>query len=321
MADPPRPANTAETTIAYDGDALRSGQMDVRDLAPALLGLGQVVQAANWRLNGDTVEVQVYVRADLRPGSFVFDIAVAQFLADAQTFLATNRDLIKDAQELLKLLGLVGGLGMGLLRYLKTLGNRKPDRIEPINDQASRVTIGNIHVEVRNEVIVLAGDEAVRSGLAQVLQPLSKPGIKTFEVREGKGESPSLVIADDEVPAITASPEETEYEEPALHEDTHVEVFEILKPALVPGRRWMLADRLRPFGVVMEDKAFQRRVERREITFGHGDLIKVRLRTRVTRDDDGKLHTTLKVVQVIDVYPAAKAQRNLFEPPKPPRSE
>ena len=37
----------ASLRLAYDGEALASHRMDVRDLAPALMGLGELLNAAN----------------------------------------------------------------------------------------------------------------------------------------------------------------------------------------------------------------------------------------------------------------------------------
>ncbi len=37
--------------------------MDVRDLAPAMLGLGQLFDAANAALNGDSARIRVQVKA------------------------------------------------------------------------------------------------------------------------------------------------------------------------------------------------------------------------------------------------------------------
>jgi hypothetical protein len=64
-------------TIAYDGPALRDGAMDVRDLAPALLALGQLLDAANAALNGDAAQLKLQVRATER-GSFQIVLDLAQ---------------------------------------------------------------------------------------------------------------------------------------------------------------------------------------------------------------------------------------------------
>ena len=64
-------------SIAYDGPALHDGAMDVRDLAPALLAVGQLFDAANNILNSDHTKVSVNVTAT-GDGSFEVFLELAQ---------------------------------------------------------------------------------------------------------------------------------------------------------------------------------------------------------------------------------------------------
>jgi hypothetical protein len=64
-------------TIAYDGPVLRDGAMDVRDLAPALLAVGQLLDAANSALHDDGSQIRVQVRAT-EIGSFRIDLELIQ---------------------------------------------------------------------------------------------------------------------------------------------------------------------------------------------------------------------------------------------------
>ncbi|MFH1620779.1 MAG: hypothetical protein ABIB04_01705 [Patescibacteria group bacterium] len=54
--------------ISYDGPALASHEMDVRELAPALLAIGGIFEEANKELNGERVKVAVNMKA-VEPGS------------------------------------------------------------------------------------------------------------------------------------------------------------------------------------------------------------------------------------------------------------
>jgi len=55
--------------VVFDGDALAEHKMDVQDLAPSLLGLGDTIRKANTKLNGDKATVNVYVTSGLSTGA------------------------------------------------------------------------------------------------------------------------------------------------------------------------------------------------------------------------------------------------------------
>ena len=60
----------ASLRLAYDGEALASHCMDVRDLAPALMGLGELLNAANFELNGKNVGLEVKVAPNIHQKCF-----------------------------------------------------------------------------------------------------------------------------------------------------------------------------------------------------------------------------------------------------------
>ena len=123
----------ANFSLIFEGPAVENGEIDVQDLAPSLMALGELLQAANAELNGERARVAVKLRAT-RKGSFEVDLSVVQSLAaQAVTLLdalAGHKDGIAAANELadviLKVGGTVVGTGGGLLALLKWLRGRKP---------------------------------------------------------------------------------------------------------------------------------------------------------------------------------------------------
>src|SRR5437867_854679 len=308
-------SNSAETRIAYNGEGVRAGEMNVRDLAPALLGLGEILQSANASLNGGRADVQVYVRSNIRQGSFQVDIDVVQALHHAKTFLDTNKETIKSARDLLTIVGLIGGgtaTGViSLIKFIKWAAGRKPDSVKPLGKGETRVTIGNIHIDVKNEVIILAEDHRVRSALSEAFSPLSRPGIDRFEVREN--DEVVETVTQDETKWF--APQDLPINADVLHEGDHTAVLEVIKPALVPGKRWTFSDGKRFYGVEMDDKEFLERVARRDVVFVHGDALKVALHTRYARTETGKLVTLVRVTKVIKELPAGPSKQGRLFPP------
>jgi hypothetical protein len=73
-------------SIKYDGPALASHQMDVRELAPALIALFDLLEHANNAAYPDASEVRVNVQGNFKGGSLGVDLMAAQpFLPRSHT--------------------------------------------------------------------------------------------------------------------------------------------------------------------------------------------------------------------------------------------
>ncbi len=71
-------ADTASFQITYDGRALDNHEMDVRELAPALVAVADVLEEANALLNGGSTKISVNVRGSFKNGSFGIEFALYQ---------------------------------------------------------------------------------------------------------------------------------------------------------------------------------------------------------------------------------------------------
>jgi hypothetical protein len=155
--------------------------MDVRDLAPALLAIGQLVEAANRNLHGETSAARVQVRT-VSPGSFIVGLDVSL------TFLKSIRDLLvgPEATAAANLLTLLTGSGStyGAIKLVAMLKGRWPSAVRRKTDSRAEVEIDGQTIEVDEPVARLALDMNVRLALERVVaEPLSKEGIDSVELQ------------------------------------------------------------------------------------------------------------------------------------------
>lgn len=201
------------TTIRYDGPALADHQMDVQDLAPALLALADIVQIANRRFNGDAANMRILVKADVEQRCFQVDIHLVQSLVEqAKTFF--GRDDVATAKEIAEWVGIVGGSGFGLFQLLGFVHRRGAQSGTTFTNAAGGTVIvvngeGN-SVTVPAPVAELAMDPVVVSKAKGVVRPLERPGYETLGFYSGDQE---VFQADKEVAAgileaVVASPDE-----------------------------------------------------------------------------------------------------------------
>lgn len=178
-------ARHVRTRIRYDGPALAGHEMDVQDLAPALLAMAEIVQIANRKFNGNAVSIRVMVDADVEQQCFQLDLSLVQSIFDQAAVLIGSKD-IATAKEIAEWVGIIGGSGLGLFGLLKRIYGGKGDAnpgVTLTTGSQTGITIvnisGDVHVhsiEVPTETARLLVDPDVAKNVKAVLGPLVREG-------------------------------------------------------------------------------------------------------------------------------------------------
>lgn len=288
----------AELTIAYDGPALREHAMDVRDLAPAMLGLGQLFDAANAILNGDNARVKVQVKAT-EPGCFQITFEVIQTLGEHLIALLAGPNVTAAANLVGLLVGVPAGT-MGLIGLIKKLRGGEFDKFETLSENKMRLIIGTESVDVPLPLLRLYQDMAVRTAAQKVIEePLKREGIDTFEVREN---AQTVITVTKNEAAYFAKPH---IPDATLVDDTRTSAFSIISLAFKEDNKWRLNDGSNAISATIEDADFLAKVDASQISFSKGDILLCKVRV-VQKQTDTGLKTDYTVVQVIEHRPGIR---------------
>ncbi len=274
--------------VSYSGEGLARGSMDVRDLAPALLAVADSCTRANELLNGTDCRVSVHVEAEFRRGSFKVGLALLQLASATQT-----AGFITQANDILRLLGYVKTGTLGALGIIKSLRGQKPTTVETQPNGSVTYTYNNCTFNAPAGAYQLANDPIIREHLAKTMAPLDREGIDSFSSGEEGGEEETVGRADlgsFTIPDIR--------EEPPYHESVGVIALQIITPQFDRGLKWRLANDTMRLTATMDDKTFQARINS-GCRFGKGDVLKVRVRTRVWRSAAG-LTSENSIIEVLD---------------------
>lgn len=297
----------ANFKVIFRGSAVDNGEIEVRDLAPALLALGDVFQAASDVLNGDRVRTAVRVKAT-EAACFEIDLSVAQTIKDTVSSLlklaSENKDGISAAKDLadliLKSTAIAGG---GLFALLKFMKGKKPDKIEQ--------RAGDVHVHVGDNVFVtnqktiaLAENVTVREGAKKFASVLKNAGIESVSTKpEGELEE---VYTKADLPAFDLPPPVEE----ELVDETRRVNLQIISLSFKDDNKWRVTDGDEPFSVGIEDSDFLKQVANSEISFAKGDYLVCDVRERQTGTPHG-LKKERTIVKVVSHRPAARQMKLL----------
>src|SRR4030065_2198251 len=118
-------AEGARFQIYYDGEALRGGAIDARELAPALLALADLVDAANREVTAGRANVNLKIHYDFQRGSFKIDFSLVV------TYYQKFIDFFNapETQAWATLFSILGISSFGLFQLIKQSKGKKPSKV------------------------------------------------------------------------------------------------------------------------------------------------------------------------------------------------
>lgn len=295
---------TASFTIYFDGPALKAGEMNVRELAPALLALGDMFDRSNQIINRGHATVTVNVKR-FPSGSFGVELSVAQTIIEQVKTLFSDVSLT-DAANLAQILGFLG-IGKGLFWLIKRAKGRRPRRAVRLEDGRIRLEFEGFYEEVEEPVVDLFKDMGVRTAIAEALKPLEREGIDVFKVRYDN--KTTETITREEAVYFVAP----DIEDEKLQEDVTTRVLAIISLSFKDDRKWRFYDGDSEFWATISDVKFLQMVDQNAAVFCKGDRLKVRIKT-IQWDTPKGLRKEYDIVEIIEHNSAARQLKLPIEP-------
>lgn len=292
----------AEFIVAFDGPGIVQGRMDIRDLAPALLSLGRLLDAANLSLHGQDRPLKVEIKA-LSAGCFEVHIdAVLTGWHYIRSLLeAPDAQAAKTLLEWIGLLGSSSGAVVGLIGLYRWLNGKKPDRVLREKDGIFIFELEGRRLQVPFAVMRLYQDIAVNRAFGEMLNTVEGGAVDRIDFRSADADpaKPSQTLTRDDRRAFTLAeaPPET------VADETRPLALSIRNLAFQEGNKWRLFDGQNTITATIEDRDFIERVNLNIERFAKGDILLCEVRTIQTQAREG-LKTEHIVLKVTEHRPA-----------------
>ena len=292
--------SSASFSIAYDGEAIREGAMDVRHLAPALSSVGRLFEAASSTLYGRDTAVTSVNFVATRRGSVEILLEVVWTLTGALQMLSST-DRENALQLLAYVFGIPSAVGISLFRLIKMLEGRAIERSHSPENETVTLEVGKNRIVVPDSTFRLFQERDCLLSLRDLVEPTRIDGIDSLRVRTTSREGETL--------EETVSKEQRRYfdrdlsETPEIGEDTFRALYTIISPVFRSGLKWRLHDGAREVPVTMGDEGFACLVEQGRIAFSSADALLCDVHMRQAMKG-GRLTTEYSVERVVHYRPA-----------------
>lgn len=305
--------NNTTFKISYDGPALAGHEMNVRDFAPALLAIGDLLDEANLALNGSKTKVVVNIKATEAGSIDVLLSVVQDIFTQAQTlFSGEGINAFLNAKELLFTLLGIGGGSTGVVNIILWLKNRPIKNITRIEVGKFKITVadGDTRVVTENE-IRLFGMIKIRKSLEAIIKtPLEKEGINkvTFSDSETTDTNPIQEIEKEQIEFFDAPKLEEE-----LIDQSEIEAnLQIINISFLENGKWRFSDGNATFYAEISDADFVGKIKNNEEVFAKDDILKVKM-DRKQYLSDGAIKTDYEITKILNHRSAAIQIKLPFE--------
>jgi len=186
---------------------------------------------------------------------------------------------------------------ISIFRWLK---GKKPDEVKRTgNGQVELKASGETKI-VNINVFNLYGDSVIRDGLDKVTKPLREAAIERIKVKKDSTEQ--TVFDKEEADIFKAEPLALQTQSAEPLEGERDAVLVVSKLSFKEGVSWTFFERGAIVVAKIEDEQFWERVHSHEVTFGEGDLLKVRLFWEIQRrhHEIKQKNTILKVLDKLE---------------------
>ncbi len=92
--------------IYYEGEKFEDGKIDIKELAPSLLALGEILEESNNIINKDRADIKIYIKADFEKKCFKVNLSLeSNIVQDIKNMFGIKENF--SLQELVELIGFI----------------------------------------------------------------------------------------------------------------------------------------------------------------------------------------------------------------------
>ena len=273
----------AQFQVILTGPSIINREIDAPALSAAIMALHLLLEEADTILNDGRTEHRLRILNNFQEGSFKVDFNTSQ------TILQKTRDILKsdevdailNAAEILEYLFYATGGITSLFLLIKKLKGKKPSKIEELKNDRCAVHIGTQKTITHKKIIGLYESATVRKKTEQLIaDPMRENKFNKMELKKGRK---SFIV----------DKSEADYYRCPAEEKTDGKVWVesmslyVVKVSFKEGNKWDFHDGHNQLTARIEDEAFIDSVNKSDIAFRKGDILKARVRWEQYRTETG----------------------------------